>query len=161
MQHINIIFLYLLVKNLSDEKKALWAAFFYAILPSTSYHGRSFMPEPLMLLSITAGLYYFRLMMVHEKLKYFFLSAFFIALAIAINPVCLYIGLTIAFLSFFKYGKNFIFKPSLFFYAFLVIIPAFLWYLHANSLYKETGLTYGIWGFGTDKWGDFSWLLKQ
>ncbi len=156
---LTLFYLYCLIKNLSDEKTALWAAFFYAILPSTVYHGRSMMPEPLMLLSITAGLHFFYLMTQNESRKYFWLSTFFIALAIAIKPVCLYIGLPLAFICFIKYGQAFIYRPRLYYYALIVIFPAILWYLHAHFLFMETGLSYGIWGYGTDKWGDFGLLL--
>lgn len=48
------------------------------------------------------------------------------------------------------------FKTSkLWLYTILVLIPVVLWYYHAHQLFLKSGLTYGIWGFGTDKWGNF------
>ncbi len=40
------------------------------------------------------------------------------------------------------------------------MLPVVLWYAHAHQLYLTTGLTYGIWGYGTDKWGIW-WLLSN
>ena len=37
----------------------------------------------------------------------------------------------------------------------LVLLPVALWYHHAHQLFLETGLTFGIWGYGTGKWGNW------
>jgi hypothetical protein len=46
-------------------------------------------------------------------------------------------------------------RPDLWVFAALVLAPVALWYAHAHALYREGGVTFGIWEYGSDKWGNW------
>jgi len=106
------------------------------------------------------GLYFFVNWIETEKSSDFYLSAFFIALAILVKIVTLYIGLPLLYLACQKYKFKFLTNYKLWLYAALVLVPSVLWYYHAHMLLAGGGVTFNIWGFGTDKWGNLSLLLS-
>ncbi len=152
--------LYLLVRKIIDEKTALWAAFIYSIIPLNIYYSRAFMPESMMLMCIVYGIYFFVLWIDTEKRGFFYLSAVFISLSILLKIPTLYIGLPLIYLALQKYGKKVFSNALMWFYAAIVLAPSALWYYHAHQLLLQTGLTFGIWGFGQDKWGNFNLLIS-
>ena len=152
--------LYLLVRKIISEKTALWAAFIYAIIPLNIFYSRAFMPESMMLMFIVYGIYFFLLWLENEKWSNFIFSALFISLAVLLKIPTLYIGLPLLWLAMQKYGKKVFVKFSLWAYSLIILIPVALWYYHAHQLLMQTGLSFGIWGFGTDKWGNFNLLTS-
>jgi hypothetical protein len=170
---LTIYGLYLLVRKVRDENSALWTAFVYAVLPANIFFSSVFMPEPLMLMSIVYGLYFFVNWIENEKETDFYLSAFFISISILVKIVTLYIGLPLLYLACQKYmtnlpsplgrvgrGLKFLTSFKLWLYAALVLLPSAAWYYHAHMLLVNGGVTFNIWGFGTDKWGNFELLLS-
>lgn len=156
---ITIYGLYLLTRKIISESVALWSAFIYAVIPLNIYYSRSFMPESMMLMFIVYGVYFFYLWIRNERWKYYFLSFIFISLAILLKIPTLYIGLPLLYLAYRKYKIKTFAKPALWLFAFLVLVPVFLWYYHAHKLLLNGGFSFGIWGFGIDKWGNFNLLL--
>jgi 4-amino-4-deoxy-L-arabinose transferase-like glycosyltransferase len=152
--------LYLLVRKIIDETTALWLAFIYAVIPLNIFYSRAFMPESMMLMCIVFGIFYFLLWLEEQKWDRFILSALFISLSILLKIPTLYIGLPLLYLAVQKYGKRVLANASLWFYAAVVLVPVVLWYYHAHQLYFQTGLSFGIWGFGEDKWGNFNLLIN-
>jgi 4-amino-4-deoxy-L-arabinose transferase-like glycosyltransferase len=152
--------LYLLVRKIIDKRTALWSAFIYAIIPLNIFYSRAFMPESMMLMCIVFGIYFFLLWLEEQKWGRFFLSALFISLSILLKIPTLYIGLPLLYLAVQKYGKAVLANASMWLYALMVLIPAALWYYHAHQLFLSTGLSFGIWGFGEDKWGNFNLLIN-
>lgn len=152
--------LYLLVRKIISKKTALWAAFIYAIIPLNIYYSRAFMPESMMLMFIVYGIYLFVLWLEDEKLSNFIFSALFISLAVLLKIPTLYIGLPLLWLAMQKYGKKVFANLSLWVYSIIILIPVVLWYCHAHQLFLQTGLSFGIWGFGTDKWGNLNLLIS-
>jgi len=152
--------LYLLVRKIIDEKTALWAAFIYSVIPLNIYYSRAFMPESMMLMCIIYGMYFFSLWIDSGKRSLFFLSSVFISVSVLLKIPTLYIGLPLLFIAYQKYGRKIFTKSNLWLYAFIVLAPSALWYYHAHQLANQTGLSFGIWGFGEDKWGNFSLLIR-
>ncbi len=147
--------LYILVRKYLSNSVALWSAFIYAIIPLSIFYSRAFMPESAMLMCSVFGIYWLSQWLDTDNIVYFILSSCAVSLAILLKIPALYLGLPLIYLAFLKYEKS-IFKISkLWLYAILVLIPVVLWYYHAHQLFLKSGLTYGIWGFGTDKWGNF------
>jgi 4-amino-4-deoxy-L-arabinose transferase-like glycosyltransferase len=151
--------IYLLTKQIISEKTALWAAFIYAIIPLNIYYGRAFMPESLMLMCSVYGIYFFYRWTESEAIKYLIYSYFFITLAVLTKIPTLYLGLPLLYLSYRKFSKSFLIKWHLWIYVLLLLIPVGLWYYHSHNLFLQTGLTFNIWGFGTDKWGNIDLLV--
>ena len=151
--------IYLLVRKIMNESTALWSSFIYAILPLNIFYSRAFMPESTMLMCSVYSIYFFSEWIDKENLKYLILTWLFTSLAILIKIPALYLGLPLAFLAIQKYRYKAFSNYKLWLLAFFVLLPVFLWYYHAHQLFLNNGATFGIWEFGTDKWGNFNlWI---
>jgi 4-amino-4-deoxy-L-arabinose transferase-like glycosyltransferase len=152
--------IYILTKKIISEKTALWASFIYAIIPLNVFYGRAFMPESLLLMCSIYGIYFFYRWTENETVKYLIYSYFFITLAVLVKIPTLYLGLPLLYLSYRKFSKSFLMKWQLWLYAFTLFLPVALWYYHSHNLFLQTGLTFNIWGLGTDKWGNIDLLFS-
>ncbi len=150
-----ICVLYLLVRKFISENAAVWSSFIYSIIPLSIFYSRAFMPESAMLMCSVAGIWWFSEWLDKGKAWYFILSCVAIAMAVLLKLPALYLGLPLLYLAWVRYGKSVVSRWILWLYAVLVILPVVLWYDHAHRIYEQSGLTYNIWGFGTDKWGNF------
>jgi hypothetical protein len=63
-----------------------------------------------------------------------------------IKPFCLYVAVPLVYLCWRRFGRRFVIRPVLWFYAVLVIIPTIAWYVHAFHLWTVYGNTFGIFG---------------
>ncbi|MFH0793083.1 MAG: glycosyltransferase family 39 protein, partial [bacterium] len=155
-----LLFLYLFTRRILGVKAALWAGFFFAILPMPAFYGRTFMPESMLILCCMAGVFWFYEWSKGGSLWNLALSALFISLACLIKLPTLYIGLPLAFMSFRKFGGRAWQRIELWAYVSMVFGLVALWYYHAHWLKYQTGLTFGIWEYGTDKWGNWNLALS-
>ncbi|HVO72887.1 MAG TPA: glycosyltransferase family 39 protein [Ignavibacteriaceae bacterium] len=155
---VTILVLFKTVSKYIDEKTALWTCFIYSILPINVFYSRVFMPEPLLLMSISLGLYSFSEWLDKQKPIFYFISVFFICLACLIKIPTLYIGLPLAYLAWKKYGKNVFKNIPIICYSAAVFISVFLWYYHAHQIYQKSNLSFEIWGYGSDKWGNWDFI---
>ena len=151
--------LYLLVKKNLGEFTACSAAIVYAVLPLNIFYARAIMPESMMLMCSILGVYFFSEWVDRGRVTAFFMSAGCIACAALLKLTALYLGVPLLFLAWQKYGATFLRRPILWVYSALVLIPVVFWYYHAHQLFHESGLSFGIWDYGTGKWGNFSPLL--
>ncbi len=153
-------FLYLLARERTDEKTALWSVSFFCFFPHDIFFSRAFMAESTLLMSLVLGVYFFsRRLSKDAGISSFLLSALFVSLSALIKPPSLYVGLPLAWLAHRRYGWGFLKKGSLWLYALLVFLPVALWYAHARETFLSTGLTFGVWDYGTDKWGNWDLVL--
>lgn len=157
---VTIVFLYLLVREIVDEKTALWSSAFYAVLPLSALFGRAVMPEPLMLMASVAGVHYFAMWARMGGVWRFVVSAAFVSTACLVKLPCLYLAAPLLYLALRRSGSKVLWAPWLWLYAVLVLAPVALWYTHAHQIFQETGLTFGIWEYGTDKWGNWDLVLS-
>jgi hypothetical protein len=155
-----VLGLFLLVKKFVDERTALWSVFLYAVLPLSIFYGRAFMPEQMMLMSSVLGIYFFTEWIDTNKLRHFIASALFVSLAVLIKLPALYLGLPLMYVCWKKYRATLFAQPLIWVFVVVVFGVTAWWYYHAHLLKLSTGLTFGIWGFGTDKWGNSDLLLS-
>ena len=148
---------------------ALLAALLYLLFPMSIYYGRTFMPEALMILLSVGSLWAFARWVDSGRQWAFALAALVAALCFLVKIPTLYLGFPLVALAWVRWGWRFLLKPVLWLYLVLALAPAVLWYWHANLLFEETGLTFGIWNrYGYDKWdhsllftADFYWTLLK
>ena len=154
----SIYFVYLLARELLGKTAATWSALFFAFLPMQIFYGRTIMPESLLMLGISGGVYFFYRWYRRGDLADIVLSGAFIAIACLIKPPTLYLFLPLAYLAWLRYRTRALSQPQLWLFTAIVLVPLALWYYHAHQLYLETGLTFGIWTYGSDKWGNWNLL---
>lgn len=157
---VSLAFFYLLVRDHADEKTALWSSAFLAVLPLNALFGCAVMPEPLMLMASISGVYYFSKWTRTNNYWHFGVSAVLIATACLLKIPCLYLGAPLLYLAWFRFRGSVLWTPCLWLYAFLVLAPVGLWYFHAHQIFLDTGLTFGIWEYGEDKWGNWDLVLS-
>jgi len=155
-----VLVFYLLVRKTSGHRMALLASAFFALLPLNIFYSRVLMPEPLMLLGMLSGVYFFLLFLESGKALYWLTSWVGIAVAASIKPQSLALGLVFAFLAWRSLGKKALRRWDLWLFAVTVLGAVAAWFYHAHRLYEATGLTFGIWGYGTDKWGNWALLAS-
>ncbi len=158
---VAIYALYLLVRKYINQGVALWAALVFSIIPLNVHFSRAFMPESALIMCSVLGVYLFSQWITCEKWRYFFLSATFIGLACLIKIPTLYLGLPLLYLAWIKFDRRTFAQWPLWLYGLLIFIPVGLWYYHAHQVFLEYGLTFGIWEYGTDKWGNWELLLTS
>jgi 4-amino-4-deoxy-L-arabinose transferase-like glycosyltransferase len=145
--------LYELVRRRVDERAAWWAALFYAIAPLEVFFGRAVMPEAAMLLCSVLAVLWFARWMATSDVRHGILAAAATAMAALLKLPALYLGLPLLFLAWERHGRSTWKRIELWIFALAVLVPVAAWYVHAHELYRQTGLTFGIWGAGADKWG--------
>ncbi|MFQ5600017.1 MAG: ArnT family glycosyltransferase, partial [Candidatus Krumholzibacteriia bacterium] len=157
-----IFALYRLVEVRVGARIALWAALLYAILPLNIYYSRAFMPESAMLLCTVLGVHLFWEWRQRGRFAFGVLGAVFVSLAVLLKSTSLYLGILLLALAWEGRGKRCLLEWRLWLLAALVLLPVWGWYAHAHRIYETSGLTFGIWDFGTGKWGDARplWTLK-
>lgn len=149
-----------LVRRLSGERTALWSSFLLAVLPLNVFYGRAIMPESWMLASSMLAVFLLHKWVEDNRAFWAILSAVSLSLACLLKLPALYLGLPLAFLFYLRYGRAFLLRPLPYIYALIVLIPVALWYRHAHQIAQQTGLSFGIWGAGTDKWGNWDLILS-
>jgi 4-amino-4-deoxy-L-arabinose transferase-like glycosyltransferase len=155
---LTLLVLYALVRDVSGERTAAWSAFFFAILPMPAFFGRAVMPESLLLLGMAGGLYGFWVWFQRGPLRALALGTLGLAVACLIKPPSLYLGLPVLYLAAQRHGRRCLRRPELWAAAVMILAGMILWFGHAHHLKSETGLTFGIWEYGSDKWGNWDLL---
>jgi hypothetical protein len=153
---VGIFFVFLLGRRLWDERSGFWAAGIFAFLPLQIYYSRTIMPESFMIMSLAISSYLFFRWYEDGKTKDILLSALFLVSAALIKPYLLYMGLPFAYLAWKKQRTQLFVNPKIWLSSIMVLAPLTVWYYHAHRLYLDTGLTFGVWGYGSDKWGIWS-----
>ena len=152
---LTVYLLYRLARDAhGDERGALAGAFVSAVLPLSVYYGRAFMPEAAMLCASVAGLHAFDRWTTTGSWRWFGLAATATAMACLLKLPCLYLGLPLLYLAWRTWGPALVRRPALWLFLGLVLAPVALWYAHAHALYRG-GVTFGIWEYGSDKWGNW------
>lgn len=157
---VTAYFLYLLVRKHVDGKSALWASLFFGLLPLNIYYGRAFMPEATMLMGSVAGMYFFSQWLDSGQWRYWLLSVLSIGLACLVKIPCLYLFLPLLSLAFLKFGWGAVRKPLVWLYFPCVLMLVGAWYYHAHQILHHYGLTFGIWEYSSDKWGNWGLLFS-
>lgn len=108
------LFLYHCVKRKSGPYVALFAVFFYGVLPINVLYSRNIMPESALLFFTLGAIYFFIIYIDSGKSRYCFLSAIFTALAVATKVPAALIGIPMIYLSFKKFKGGAFKNPYLY-----------------------------------------------
>ena len=122
-----IIFLFLLVRKLVDQRIALLAAFFMAILPYSIYYSRVVLPDAEMLFTSITMLYFFILWLEKQTWRRFGLAVFFAAWALTLKMFPLFLGIPLFYLVWRQWGFNFLRQKKLYLFLFLAFLPLVAW----------------------------------
>jgi hypothetical protein len=152
----SLAYLYLLVKQLSGRKTALWAAFFFAVLPYNFFYSRTILPEvPLVFLSLAATFYLFQ--------KKLWPSAVFLALALLLKPYILILLLPFVYWYFHQEGFSFLRQKSIYLALIIALLPFYLWRQWIQQF--PEGIPQYLWLFNSGeirfKGAFFNWLFAE
>jgi hypothetical protein len=127
---ISIIFIYKITSKFLDQKTALLASFFFAVLPFNIFYSRSILPEPMMVTLSLISIYFFTLWLEDDlKLgsKYFLLCSLFASLSLLIKPFVLFLSFPLIYLFFKKYQFRIYRVPQIILFIVCACLPFFLW----------------------------------
>jgi 4-amino-4-deoxy-L-arabinose transferase-like glycosyltransferase len=129
---LSLPFFYLLVRKISNERSAAFAAAIYALAPLSIFASRSFMSDMTSLSFSVVALYLFSEWLERSNHLGLFLStAVTTALAILIKAPAVIIGLPLLYMAWEEHGWQLVFKPKLWAFAALALLFPIAWYVHA------------------------------
>jgi len=123
----SLIFLYLLTKKYLGEKTALFSAFFFAFLPYNIYYSRVILPEPSLIFTSLASIYFLDKWLEKSKFIFWIFAVIFSASALLIKVTAIFLWPVLLYLLFKKYKIKMFIKPSVIFFIVISFIPILLW----------------------------------
>ena len=145
-----------LIRRAIDRPTALWSFAFYLLLPLSVFYSRAFMPEAWMISASILGIYWFYRWTHGGRGVYLALAAAFVALAALLKLPALYLGLPLAWMGWNRFGAAVVRNASIVAVVVAVLVPVAAWYFHAHQILEHGGLTFGVWEYGSDKWGNWN-----
>ncbi len=129
---ISTVFIYLIVKKYVNYKAGLASAFFFAFIPFNIYYGRIVLPDSSTVAAFLGTIYFFDRWLDedarHKIYDYRFVLALILSIvAFLLKPFAGFFLLPIVYLSYEKFGINFIRNTKLWIFAVLSLLPFFLW----------------------------------
>lgn len=140
-----IVFLYLLVRKLTNQWIGLLVSFFMSVLPFSIYYSRVVMPETEMLFASIGMLYFFLLWLERQTRLRFGLAVFFAAWALTLKTFPFFLALPMLYLVWRKWGFGFLKQKSLYLFTIIALLPFGLWRLWISQ-YPE-GIPSYLWLF--------------
>lgn len=125
----SMIVLYFLVKNFTNSKIGLLAAFFFAVLPYNIYYSRVILPEPMMLFTSLLMIYLFAAWVDKESIFYLLLAVIFAALSFLLKPFAVFLMPPLVYLAFRKWGFGLFKKLPLYLALVFSLAPLAFWRL--------------------------------
>src|SRR3990167_11355903 len=165
---ITAVLIFLLLRKYVSENIGLVGALFYSLLPFNIYFGRVILPDPLAIMSMLGGIYFFdRWIESHNKKQTpsidFLLSILFTACAFLLKPFTIFFTLPMIYLAYQEFGASFFRKKILWLFAGLSLLPLILWRLW--MLQYPEGIPSGSWLFNAGgirfKGAFFYWLFAD
>jgi len=147
--------LYALVNAMMGVGVALWSTAFFLFLPLNIYYSRAIMPEAWMLAASIGGIYFFFRWSETSRIRDLVCSGVLVALAALLKLPALYLALPLAYLAWLRDRGAWWRRRVFWAYGAFVIAAVAVWYLHAHELARHGGVSFGIWGYGSDKWGNW------
>ncbi len=144
-----VVLVYLLARDLVDHPTGLAAAFLVAVSPGAVFYGRAFMPDSLMLCFSVGAILGFHRYLTRDSRRALGWGSVSLALAVLVKlPAVIVAAPLVAMVwqarRWSALGDRLLIAA--------LVVPALLsiaWYWHAYQLFRETGLTFGV--FGTTK----------
>mgnify|MGYP000333162548 FL=1 len=152
----SLVYLFLIVKNLSGLLTANLAAFFFAILPYNVYYSRTILPEIPLVFFTLAFIYHF------IKSNYW-LSFSFLALSLLTKPYALVLALPLLFYAIQKQKIKVFTNRSLYLLATLSVLPYIAWRLWIKQF--PSGIPAYLWLLNSNnirfKGSFFHWIFAE
>ncbi|MBN1383341.1 MAG: glycosyltransferase family 39 protein [Elusimicrobia bacterium] len=128
------VYLFLLLRKFFEFWSAYIASLIFSAIPIKIYFTRTVQPESLMLFSIIAGFYYFICYLENSNIKiHIILSWIFLVLAPLVKLPSLYILLPVAYLSYHKWDRKFLYRIDIWCFNVLLVLCVWIWYRYAKS----------------------------
>lgn len=127
------LFIFLLVRKHLGKISALFAAFFFAVLPFSIYYGRVILPDPATAMTILGGIYFFDTWISKKNFQFtilnfqLWLAILFTASSFLLKPFALFFVLPMVYLAWKACGWKMVFKWQLYVFAILSVLPLLLW----------------------------------
>lgn len=131
---LSILFIFLLVRKHLDSLSALFASFFYAVLPFSVFYGRVILPDPTTAMTILGGLWFFDLWVsrrqhTNKNMLFFALAIVLTAFSFLLKPFALFFTLPFLYIAWKEYGWKTLYRWQLWVFLVVTIIPLILWRL--------------------------------
>lgn len=156
----SLIFIYLLVRSHLGARVALWAAFFFAVLPYNIYWSRVILPEPTQVFLCLGMLYFFEKWTQSDKKRFWLISLIFAICALLVKFTAIFFAIPMAYLAWKKWGGKMLLNGYLVIYGILAAVPFLLWRAHIAQF--PEGIPAYTWlfnGNGIRFKGAFFWWL--
>ena len=142
------VFLFFIMRKRFGKLAGLLTSVFFIFIPFNIYYSRTILPDPLMVTAILGGIYFFDKWINSGKFFptnsiragsrmentigtifnfQFLVSLIFTALALLLKPYALFFTLPMIYISYEKFGFNFLKKWQLWIFLIFSIIPLGLW----------------------------------
>ena len=163
---ISTLLIYLIVRYLSGDFVAFFAALFFAILPFSIYYSRVILPEPMMITMFLASFWF--LLQSNDALGFkkrgnLLLSAIFLSIAMLVKPYAIFFCLPHTAIMIRSLAQRKIQFIDCFIYGAIAIVPFLIWRQHI--LLYPAGIPASDWLLNTKglrfrpAW--FRWLFEE
>ncbi len=160
----SMLFLYFLVKKYLGKLTAFLATFFFAFLPFNIYYSRVILPEPMMVFSTLAMIFFFSQWLDKRRVSglYYFLFFVFASVSLLLKPFVIFLFPVLFYLAWQKWGWALLKRWPLYL-AGLAIFPFLLWRWWMSHF--PEGIPYHPWLFNHEgirfKGAFFRWLFGE
>jgi len=131
---VSIYYFFLLIERLSNSRIGLLASVFYAFTPLSIRVSRSFLPDGVSIALAVIGLYYFLRWADSNRSTELALSGVLVSAGILVKAPYALVLAPIAYIAFKRFGVATVKSKPLLLFAIVVLLPSFLWYLHALNI---------------------------
>ncbi len=121
------LFLYLLLKQITNKKIAFWSLFLFMFLPFNIFYSRVILPEPLLVCLSLSASYIFYQYLKKDNLLLLILFTFFTSASFLVKPTAVFFYLPLVYLTVKEYKKDLkkYILPA--FLSILAVAPFLLW----------------------------------
>ena len=157
------VWVYLLGRRYLDRPAGFLAALFLGLSPLYLFYSRTVQPEAMVLFLSLGALYFFTSWLESEHWAPYIAAILFAATAFLTKIPSLYMGLPLLGAAWMRYRRHLFRDWRIWLFGAATLLPMVAYYLHAHSLYQESGLTvYGISGGwpGSGKFDTWGQLLS-
>ena len=144
-----VALVYVLARDLIDHPAGLAAAFLVAVSPGAVFYGRAFMPDSLMVCFSVGAILGFHRYLTRGSRRALLAGSASLTLAVLVKLPAVIVAAPLVVMIWKKQHWTALRNRHL---LAALVVPAVLslaWYWHAYQLFRETGLTFGV--FGTTK----------
>ncbi len=148
-----------LARRLLPPTAARWALIAFALSPLFMRYGSAFMPDATALAFFLLAMLWFRRWLDEDRVAWLAATAVAVSLAALVKPTSLIVG-PILLVWLLAADRARLRRPAPYVAGVAALVAPALWLLHANSLYRTYGNTFGVLSGGDDKFGGVGQWLR-